>query len=153
MLRFGVLGAGRIGKVHARTIAASGKAKVAYLADAMPKAAEDLAAEVGASVASVEDIIKASDVDAILIATPTPFHAEQIDTVKGDRALCGFVNPAENIEDGCLARTVGPDQPTDVTLLHIEGEPRQSNNATKLDCDAVNFQQVHQRSLSQRPER
>ena len=26
MLRFGVLGAGRIGKVHARTIAASGKA-------------------------------------------------------------------------------------------------------------------------------
>ena len=43
MLRFGVLGAGRIGKVHARTIAASGKAKVAYLADALPKAAEDLA--------------------------------------------------------------------------------------------------------------
>ena len=79
MLRFGVLGAGRIGKVHARTIAASGKARVAYLADAMPKAAEDLAAEVGASVASVEDIIKASDVDAILIATPTPFHAEQIE--------------------------------------------------------------------------
>ena len=81
MLRFGVLGAGRIGKVHARTIAASGKARVAYLADAMPKAAEDLAAEVEASVASVEDIIKASDVDAILIATPTPFHAEQIEAV------------------------------------------------------------------------
>ena len=57
MLRFGVLGAGRIGKVHARTIAASGKATVAYLADALPKAAEDLAAEVGAKVASVEDII------------------------------------------------------------------------------------------------
>ena len=28
MMRFGVLGAGRIGKVHARTIAASGKATV-----------------------------------------------------------------------------------------------------------------------------
>ena len=72
MLRFGILGAGRIGKVHARTIAASGKAKVAYLADAMPKAAADLAGEVGAKVASVEEIIKAKDVDAILIATPTP---------------------------------------------------------------------------------
>ena len=68
MLRFGVLGAGRIGKVHARTIAASGKARVAYLADAMPKAAEDLAAEVGARVASVEDIIRAKDVDAALHA-------------------------------------------------------------------------------------
>ena len=53
MLRFGVLGAGRIGKVHSRTIAASGKAKVAYLADAMPDAAKTLAAEVGATVASV----------------------------------------------------------------------------------------------------
>ncbi len=90
MLRFGILGAGRIGKVHARTIAASGKATVAYLADAMPKAAADLAAEVGAKVASVEDIIKASDVDAILIATPTPFHAEQIEAASnaGKAVLC-----------------------------------------------------------------
>ncbi|HRX35778.1 MAG TPA: inositol 2-dehydrogenase [Aestuariivirga sp.] len=90
MLRFGVLGAGRIGKVHARTIAASGKAKVAYLADAMPKAAQDLAAEVGAKVASVGDIITAKDVDAILIATPTPFHAEQIEAGSnaGKAVLC-----------------------------------------------------------------
>ena len=90
MMRFGVLGAGRIGKVHARTIAASGKAKVAYLADALPKAAADLAAEVGAKVASVEDIIKAKDVDAILIATPTPFHAEQIEAGSnaGKPVLC-----------------------------------------------------------------
>lgn len=90
MLRFGVLGAGRIGKVHARTIAASGKAKVAYLADPLPKAAADLAAEVGARVASVEDIITARDVDAILIATPTPFHAEQIEAASnaGKAVLC-----------------------------------------------------------------
>ena len=90
MLKFGILGAGRIGKVHARTIAASGKAKVAYLADAMPKAAAELAAEVGAQVASVEDIIKAKDVDAILIATPTPFHAEQIEAGSnaGKAVLC-----------------------------------------------------------------
>lgn len=90
MMRFGVLGAGRIGKVHSRTIASSGKAKVAYLADAVPKAAADLAAEVGAKVASVGDIIKAKDVDAILIATPTPFHAEQIEAASnaGKPVLC-----------------------------------------------------------------
>ncbi len=35
MLRSGLRGAGRIGKVHARSIAASGKAKIACLADAM----------------------------------------------------------------------------------------------------------------------
>jgi len=90
MLRFGVLGAGRIGKVHARTIAASGKARVAYIADAMPQAAAALAGEVGAKVASVEDIIKAGDVDAVLIATPTPFHAEQIEAASnaGKAILC-----------------------------------------------------------------
>ena len=90
MLKFGVLGAGRIGKVHARTIAASGKARVAYIADAMPEAAAALAGEVGAKVASVEDIIKASDVDAVLIATPTPFHAEQIEAASnaGKAILC-----------------------------------------------------------------
>ena len=90
MIRFGVLGAGRIGKVHARTIAASKNASVAYLADAMPKAAADLAAEVGAKVASVEDIIKAKDVDAILIATPTGTHADLIEAASeaGKAILC-----------------------------------------------------------------
>ena len=90
MIRFGVLGAGRIGKVHARTIAASKNATVAYLADAMPKAAADLAAEVGARVASVADIIKAKDVDAILIATPTGTHADLIEAASnaGKAVLC-----------------------------------------------------------------
>ena len=51
MIRFGVLGAGRIGKVHAATIARSPRASVAYVADAMPEAAEALARSVGARVA------------------------------------------------------------------------------------------------------
>ncbi|MGQ0485931.1 MAG: inositol 2-dehydrogenase [Hyphomicrobiales bacterium] len=90
MIRFGVLGAGRIGKVHARTIAASGKAKVVLIADQMAKAAEELAAEVGAGVASVADIVKAKDVDAILIATPTDTHADLIEAASnaGKAILC-----------------------------------------------------------------
>ncbi len=39
MLRFGVLGAGRIGNVHAKALRDSGRAQVAYVADAMPEAA------------------------------------------------------------------------------------------------------------------
>ena len=65
MIRFGILGAGRIGKVHARTIADSGKAKVAFVADAIAEAASSLAQSVGAQVSSVDEVI-ASDVDAIL---------------------------------------------------------------------------------------
>ncbi|MDE2383194.1 MAG: inositol 2-dehydrogenase [Alphaproteobacteria bacterium] len=77
-IKFGVIGAGRIGKVHSATIAANPKAKLAYIADAMPQAANDLAAKYGAKVASVEEIMKAKDVDAVLIGSPTGFHAEQI---------------------------------------------------------------------------
>ncbi|MBZ0259020.1 MAG: inositol 2-dehydrogenase [Hyphomicrobiales bacterium] len=78
MIRFGVIGAGRIGKVHAATIAANPKARLAYVADAMPAAAEALASQHGAKAVSVEDILKARDVDAVVIGSPTGFHAEQI---------------------------------------------------------------------------
>jgi len=90
MIRFGVIGAGRIGKVHSKTIAANPNAKLAYIADAMPKAAEALAAQYGAKVASVEEIMKAKDVDAILIGSPTGFHAEQIQMAskQGKAIMC-----------------------------------------------------------------
>jgi myo-inositol 2-dehydrogenase / D-chiro-inositol 1-dehydrogenase len=78
MIRFGVIGAGRIGKVHAATVAANPKAKLVYVADAMPAAAEALASLHGAKAASVEDILTSKDVDAVVIGSPTGFHAEQI---------------------------------------------------------------------------
>jgi myo-inositol 2-dehydrogenase / D-chiro-inositol 1-dehydrogenase len=90
MIRFGVIGAGRIGKVHSATIAVNPKAKLAYIADAIPAAAEALAKQHGAKVASVEDIMKAKDVDAVLIGSPTGFQAEQIQaaSINGKAIMC-----------------------------------------------------------------
>ena len=90
MLKFGILGAGRIGKVHARTIGTSPKAKIAYIADAVPAAAEALAKEYGAKVASVDEIMAAKDVDAVLIGSPTGFHAGQIQAASnaGKAIMC-----------------------------------------------------------------
>lgn len=90
MARFGILGAGRIGKVHAATLARSPRAAVAYVADALPEAAEALAREVGARVATVEAVIAAPDVDAILICTPTDTHADLIEAAAraGKPILC-----------------------------------------------------------------
>ena len=90
MVRFGILGAGRIGNVHGRTIAGSSRASVAYVADAIPEAAQKLAAVVGAKAASVDDIIAARDVDAILIGTPTDTHADLIERAAraGKAILC-----------------------------------------------------------------
>ena len=89
MVRFGILGAGRIGKVHASTLANSPRASVAYVADALPEAANSLAASVGAKVASIDEIL-ASDVEAILIATPTDTHADLIEQAAraGKAILC-----------------------------------------------------------------
>lgn len=90
MIRFGILGAGRIGKVHAATIAAAPNARVAMVADAMPEAARSLAESVGAGIGSVDEVIAASDVDAILICSPTDTHAELIEQAAraGKPILC-----------------------------------------------------------------
>jgi myo-inositol 2-dehydrogenase / D-chiro-inositol 1-dehydrogenase len=90
MLRFGVLGAGRIGNVHAKALRDSGRAQVAYVADAMPDAANALAAQVGAKTATVDDVVASRDVDAILIATPTDTHADLIEQAAeaGKMILC-----------------------------------------------------------------
>ncbi|MCA0431900.1 MAG: inositol 2-dehydrogenase [Proteobacteria bacterium] len=90
MIRFGVIGAGRIGKVHSATIAANPKAQLAYIADAVPAAAEALAKQHGAKVATVDEIMKAKDVDAVLIGSPTGFHAEQIQAASnaGKAIMC-----------------------------------------------------------------
>jgi myo-inositol 2-dehydrogenase / D-chiro-inositol 1-dehydrogenase len=89
-IRFGVIGAGRIGKVHAKTIAGNPKARLATIADAAPQAARALAGQYGAKVTSVDEIINAKDVDAVVIGSPTGFHAEQIQAASnaGKAIMC-----------------------------------------------------------------
>ena len=89
-IRFGLIGAGRIGKVHAKSIAGNPKASLAFVADALPKAAKDLADLHRARVASIDEIMKSADVDAVLIGSPTGFHAEQIQAASkaGKAIMC-----------------------------------------------------------------
>ena len=78
MLRIGLLGCGRIGQVHARSIKALDGAQVVAVADAVPAAAQALAGTSGAEVRDVGTILSAADVDAVVIGTPTDSHFEQI---------------------------------------------------------------------------
>ncbi len=79
MLRFGLLGAGRIGQIHGRNIAAAADARLLAIADVDRKAAAALAESTGAEVRDAEAIIDAGDIDAILIGTPTDTHADLIE--------------------------------------------------------------------------
>lgn len=78
-LRFALLGAGRIGKVHARAVGSNPQAKLVAVADASEKAATELAAAYGAEVRSIEAIEEAGDIDAVIICTPTDTHADLIE--------------------------------------------------------------------------
>ena len=78
-MKFGVIGAGRIGKIHAANIAARRDSQVAFVADADPNAAISLAEAIGASVASVDDILGSKGVDAIAVCSPTDTHADLIE--------------------------------------------------------------------------
>jgi myo-inositol 2-dehydrogenase/D-chiro-inositol 1-dehydrogenase len=90
MISIALLGAGRIGQIHGRTIAASKRAKLAGIADPLPDGAKALSAATGAPVRTAEELIADKGIDAVLIATPTDTHADFIDkaVAAGKAVLC-----------------------------------------------------------------
>lgn len=76
MIKFAQFGAGFIGKIHGANIAKHPKAELEYIYDVNRQAAEELAAKLGAKVASSPEEIWDSDVGAVLIASSTNTHAE-----------------------------------------------------------------------------
>jgi len=77
MLRFGLFGAGRIGRVHADSVTAHPQARLVAVHDPMQASAEDLAGRHDARVATdAEAIIAAGDIDAVVIGSPTPTHVD-----------------------------------------------------------------------------
>lgn len=78
MLKIGLLGCGRIGQVHARSIKALKNAKLVAVSDFFEEAAVSLADEMGAEVRSTEAILVSDDIDAVIIGTPTDTHFDII---------------------------------------------------------------------------
>ena len=90
MLRVALLGAGRIGRVHATSIVMTKSCDLVAVADVNTDAARDLAAQIGARAMSVEEIIADASIDAVLIATSTDTHSDLIEraTAAGKAVLC-----------------------------------------------------------------
>ena len=90
-LRIGVIGAGRIGIVHAKSISQTTGAEIAWICDPIAASAEKLALQYSArSTTNLDDIFKAGEVDAIIIGSPTPTHVDLISRAidSGIHALC-----------------------------------------------------------------
>ncbi len=78
-IRFGLLGAGRIGKVHAKAIMGDPDARLVAVADAFPDAAKAIADQYGCGIRTIDQIETAKDIDAVVICTPTDTHADLIE--------------------------------------------------------------------------
>jgi myo-inositol 2-dehydrogenase/D-chiro-inositol 1-dehydrogenase len=90
MIKVGLLGAGRIARVHAEAISAHKSSTLAAVSDVFVQNAEAIAAEYDCDVRSTEDIIADTSIDAVLIATPTDTHSDLIEaaTAAGKAVLC-----------------------------------------------------------------
>ncbi len=78
MINIGILGCGRIGQVHGATLRGMTNACAAAVADAMPAAAQALAASTGAKVMDADALINDPGIDAVIIGTPTTTHYDLI---------------------------------------------------------------------------
>ena len=91
MLRFGLFGAGRIGRVHAASLAAHPRTELAVVHDPVEVAAHEIAALYGAIPTGDADAILGNpDIDAVIIASPTPTHVDLLTACAhaGKAVLC-----------------------------------------------------------------
>jgi myo-inositol 2-dehydrogenase / D-chiro-inositol 1-dehydrogenase len=76
-MKVGLLGAGRIGALHAGVLARDPGVDTILVGDADPERAESVAREVGGEAGKIEDVLGSSP-DAVVIAASTPAHADLI---------------------------------------------------------------------------
>jgi myo-inositol 2-dehydrogenase/D-chiro-inositol 1-dehydrogenase len=74
----GLIGAGKIARVHAANAAALEGVRLAAVADVVPEAARALADEIGADALDTESLLARDDVEAILVTTPPDTHVDVI---------------------------------------------------------------------------
>ncbi|ADH91809.1 inositol 2-dehydrogenase [Arcanobacterium haemolyticum] len=91
MIRIGLVGAGRIARVHARTVEAHLNAELVFIADPVEDAVKPLAEKYGVRYSlNPDDVFTDPAVDAVIICSPTPLHVDHIlkAAKAGKPALC-----------------------------------------------------------------
>ncbi|WP_046470375.1 inositol 2-dehydrogenase [Allosalinactinospora lopnorensis] len=77
MFRVALFGAGRVGRVHARSIAGHDDARLVRVCDPVPQAAQAVADRYGGRAGTgVDEVLGDPRVDAVVIASPTPTHVD-----------------------------------------------------------------------------
>ncbi|MGC1305271.1 MAG: inositol 2-dehydrogenase, partial [Caulobacteraceae bacterium] len=76
MFRIALLGAGRIGAIHGRNIAAHPAMSLKYVVDPIESAATALAGKLDARTATIDQVLADSEIDGVVIASSTTTHLD-----------------------------------------------------------------------------
>lgn len=71
-----ILGAGRIGRIHAGNAVREGRLSLKYVVDPVAEAADGLAASTGARTASLEDVLADPSIRGVIVASSTDSHLD-----------------------------------------------------------------------------
>lgn len=75
MINFCLIGAGRIGKVHALAVQGVPGTRITHIVDVFPESAQALAAEFDAKVCSEDEAFNDAAIDAYIVASSTDTHS------------------------------------------------------------------------------
>lgn len=118
MVRFGVLGCGRIGRMHADIVARHPRATLEAVFDIVPEAAQGVADGLGCETCDdAGDLINSSSIDAVLVASATETHADYIEmaVASGTPVFCEKpIDLSLERVNRCAATIAGTDVPVQI---------------------------------------
>ena len=112
-LRLAIVGVGRMGEFHARILNELDQIDLVAIVDGRAEVVERLGRELNvAAHAAIDAVLDTDDIEALLIATPTPSHPNIVRQAldAGKHVLCEkplALDPVESTELGDLAATLG----------------------------------------------
>lgn len=151
MLRFAVLGCGRIGRMHAANLVHHPDASLAMVYDVHEPSARAVADSEGAAMAgSPDEVFGSSDVDAVLVATATETHADYIEKAveAGKPVLCEKpIDLSLERVNACAERIAGTSVPIQLGF-NRRFDP--GHRAAREACAAGEIGELHQVIITSR---
>ncbi|MDO5747854.1 MAG: inositol 2-dehydrogenase [Actinomycetaceae bacterium] len=116
-MKFAIIGAGRIGQVHARSVSENPDAELTLIYDPDLGAAKLLADKHYAKACDNEDDVFSSDIDAVIVCSPTPLHPDHVrKAVAANKAVLCEKPVAGSIEEAQALCDELKDNPNPVML-------------------------------------
>ena len=151
MLRIAVLGCGRIGRMHAENIHTHPRAVLAGVFDVVAASADEVAAKLGVpQFSSAEDVFASANVDAVLIATSTPTHANFIEAAVSAGKACLCEKPIDLSIDRVKSCAAAIGQTTVPIMLGFVRRFDKGHAGVRQAIDAGKIGDVHQVTITSR---